>query len=133
MVFSLDTQNPFGNWIARTFFHLNYRYAETGIFKNSDERLMWKFRLPIQEQPNNHSSANTLISMPSKDPEPSTERYRLFATMIRYLLTGTLSHEPYQLESASPNTVTDLFLSNDLIEFIETPIPKASCLQTNQS
>lgn len=137
--FSLDTQNPFGNWIARTFFHLNYRYAETEFLKNSDEQFTCKFTMSDTGTPEQsfiwqHTQDDF---MPSKNPESLefflTERYRLFCYNDKkdILLTGTLSHEPYQLNRPRLTQFsTDLFLSNG-IEFTNSyPESILACRQT---
>ena len=135
----MDTQNPFGNWIARTFFHLSYRYAETEFKTNSDEQYTCKFTLPNTGTPEQlfrwQHTRDTF--MPSKNPESLefflTERYRLFSYNKKRdsLLTGTLSHEPYQLNRPSLiHYSTDLFLSN-AIEFTNS-YPKSilACRKT---
>ena len=75
--------------------------------------------------------------MPSKNPESLefflTERYRLFSYNDKKdsLLTGTLSHEPYQLNRPRLTQFsTDLFLSNG-IEFTNSyPESILACRQT---
>ena len=39
--FSLDTENPLGNWIARQFFYLNYRYAKTDFKTILDDNVVF--------------------------------------------------------------------------------------------
>ena len=137
--FSLDTQNSFGNWIARTFFHLNYRYAETEFLANSDEQLTCKFTMPDRGIPEQSFIWQLTQDdfIPSKNPESLefflTERYRLFSYNYKkdVLLTGTLSHEPYQLNRPSLiQYSTDLFFSNG-IEFSNSyPQSILACRQT---
>ena len=75
--------------------------------------------------------------MPSKNPESLefflTERYRLFSYNDKkdILLTGILSHEPYQLNRPRLTQFsTDLFLSNG-IEFTNSyPESILACRQT---
>ena len=123
--FSLDTQNPFGNWIAQTFFHLNYRFARTEFRTTHTQSNTCKFSFPNTQYPEQtlswEHSEDTF--MPSKSPESLecflTERYRLFSYNHKKntLLTGTLSHDRYQLNR--PKLLkysTDLFASNE-IEF----------------
>ena len=119
--FSLDTQNTFGNWIAQTFFHLNYRYAKTSFQSDSEEHNTCKFKLPITKKPTQifswqHTQDNLI---PSKNPESLefflTERYRLYSFNKKKntLLTGTLTHKPYKLNRPKLiNYSTDLFSSN---------------------
>ena len=121
--FSLDTQNPFGNWIAQTFFHLNYRFARTEFLTTHTQSNTCKFSLPNTQYPKQtlswEHSEDTF--MPSKSPESLefflTERYRLFSYNHKKntLLTGTLSHYPYKLNR--PKLLkysTDLFASNGI-------------------
>ena len=119
--FSLDTQNSFGNWIAKTFFHLNYRYAKTSFLSDTEERNTCKFKLPNTKHPTQiFSWQHTQDSLiPSKKPESLdfflTERYRLYSfnKEKNTLLTGTLNHEPYKLNRPKLiNYSTDLFSSN---------------------
>ena len=121
--FSLDTHNPFGNWVAQTFFHLNYRYARTEFITTHTQSNTCKFSFPNTQYPEQtfswkHSKHEF---MPSKSPESLecflTERYRLFSFNHKrnVLLTGTLSHYPYELNR--PELLkysTDLFASNKI-------------------
>lgn len=127
--FSLDTQGSLGNWVAQTFFHLNYRYAKTSFITDSSLNNTCKFTFPNTKFPEQtlswqHSESSFI---PSQSPDSLeyflTERYRLFSYNHKKdtLLTGTLSHKPYQLNR--PKLLeysTDLFASNDL-DFPGTP------------
>ena len=123
--FSLDTQNPFGNWLAQSFFHLNYRFAQTEFSTTHTQSNTCKFSFPNTQYPEQTLSWEHTEDtfMPSKSPESLecflTERYRLFSYNHNKntLLTGTLSHDRYRLNR--PKLLkysTDLFASNE-IEF----------------
>ena len=123
--FSLDTQNPLGNWIARTFFHLNYRYAKTKFLINTKNENTVKYIFPKSNLPEQSVCwCNNIDTFrPIKNPQSLefflTERYRLYSynEKKKVLLTGTLSHEPYSLNR--PKLIdysTGLFNSNG-IEF----------------
>ena len=121
--FSLDTQNPFGNWIAQTIFHLNYRYAITDFKSEADGQCSCKFSIPSTDTAEQiytwKNTDDTLI--PSKNPDSLefflTERYRLFSYNKRkkLLLTGTLHHQPYVLNRPILYKYsTELFFSNKI-------------------
>lgn len=137
--FSLDTQNPLGNWIARTFFHLNYRFAETEFYSTHTQCNTCRFALPNTNLPDQTFSWQSSDDefMPSKNPESLecflTERYRLFSynTTKNTLLTGTLAHDPYQLNR--PELIeysTDLFASNRIKFSPAYPDSILACKQT---
>ena len=140
--FSLDTQNLFGNWIARSFFHLNYRYAKTKFIKDTQDECICKSNIPnteLNEQIYQWRYTNDSL-MPSKNPESLefflTERYRLFSYNNKkdILLTGTLSHEPYKL--IRPKLIrysADLFASNGINSKNTYPESILACRQTNVS
>ena len=137
--FSLDTQNPLGNWIAQTFFHLNYRFSETEFLTDSTLNNHCKFTLPKTKFPEQTFSWRHSEStfMPSRNPKSLecflTERYRLFTYNYNTdtLLTGTLNHEPYQLNR--PKLLkysTDLFTSNGIINPKGYPESILACRET---
>lgn len=121
--FSLDTQGPLGNWVARTFFHLNYRFAATEFINDQASQNTCHFKFPNSELPKQTLSwqHSETTFMPSEDPTSLecflTERYRLFSYNSKKdsLLTGTLSHDPYQLNRPTLlQYSTDLFTSNGM-------------------
>ena len=103
--FSLDTENPLGNWIARRFFYLNYRYAKTYfksmspkehqcsvLLKNTKfekQRFEWEESEDYFLPSNNRDSLEYFL----------TERYRLFSynRVTKQLYSGQIVHEPYVL------------------------------------
>jgi uncharacterized protein YqjF (DUF2071 family) len=137
--FSLDTQNPLGNWIAKRFFHLNYRFAKTEFLTSDAQLNTCKFTLPNSKQSEQTFSWQHSEStfMPSQEPKSLecflTERYRLFSYNQKKntLLTGTLSHKPYQLNRPTLlEYSTDLFTSNGIEVPNAYPESILACKQT---
>ena len=137
--FSLDTQNPLGNWIAKRFFHLNYRFAKTEFLTSDAQSNTCKFTLPDTKQSEQTFSWQHSEStfMPSQEPKSLecflTERYRLFSYNQKKntLLTGTLSHKPYQLNRPTLlEYSTDLFTSNGIEVPNAYPESILACKQT---
>lgn len=143
--FSLDTQNPLGNWIARTCFHLNYRYALTDHSQTSNREaspISYRLRFPSQSECKRTEESfiwahDETTFKPSQNMHSLeyflTERYRLFSYNYRkkQLITGTLSHAPYQLNRPKLKAYsTGLFASNG-IDF-DAPAPESvlACRQT---
>jgi uncharacterized protein YqjF (DUF2071 family) len=104
--YSLDTPMRLANWLARTFFHLNYRRARMNVATDGmgcryqsewwmgsgwdvPQCYEWsRVGTPYQAKP---GSLDFFL----------VERYRLFAynRKQRKLLTGRVHHEPYGLQS----------------------------------
>ena len=138
--FSLDTHNSFGNWVAQTFFHLNYRSAKTEFLNTQTQLNTCKFSFPKTQYPEQifswQHSEHTF--MPSKSPESLefflTERYRLFSynNKRNSLLTGTLSHDSYKLNRPKLlKYTTDLFASNGIDFSNVYPESILACKGTN--
>lgn len=121
--FSLDTPKRLPNWIARTFFHLNYRLADIQIEKAAG-KIVYDAQLrtgrgtsPLQRYVWTSEGAPTVA-------EPGTlefflcERYRLFAHNPKgdRLLTGRVHHAPYPLQRVHlEQWSTELFGTNSLM------------------
>ena len=122
--FSLDTPKRIPNWIARTFFHLNYRLARMCVNKEGS----WcTYQSELCSQSGMHQTQEYIWKRKEKQflAEPSTlefflvERYRLFAysKTTNRLLTGKVHHEPYQLQTVELMRYTKgLFTSNALMQ-----------------
>lgn len=122
--YSLDTPKRLPNWIARTFFHLNYRLARMTV-RSSPQGIDYRAAL---------SGANGLEPEQNYvwqregapfEAEPGSlefflvERYRLFAYDAKQdrLRTGQVAHAPYPLQSAKVQSWSQaLFANNDLPE-----------------
>ena len=122
--FSLDTPKRIPNWIARTFFHLNYRLARMRVKEEGPWRI---YHSELCNQSGTDKTQEYIWKRKEKQflAEPSTlefflvERYRLFAYSKKTsrLLTGKVHHEPYPLQSAELVRYTKgLFTSNALMQ-----------------
>lgn len=123
--FSLDADGRLGVWIARTFFHLNYRVGRL----EREERTGggWEYRhwtRPHEREPSRFVfSPKGKATVPARD-EPEglanflVERYRLFADDRRGdLWTGTLTHEPYAMQAVELAEYSpELFARNGFAE-----------------
>ena len=128
--YSLDTPKRLPNWIARTFFHLNYRLAriqiedEGGLRSYRSELCMekdwdtpqeykWKrFGEPFTAEP---GSLDFFLA----------ERYRLFAYNKKktQLMSGQVHHEPYHLQKVNLECYSKrLFALNELPEPENSPV-----------
>ncbi|MAH08162.1 MAG: hypothetical protein CL961_00645 [Euryarchaeota archaeon] len=144
--FSLDTRNSLGNWIARTFFHLNYRFAYTDLHrdfgndaphvsyglrflnnsfsKKREESFIWTHDEHCFKPSQNKNSLEYFL----------TERYRLFSYNYRkkQLITGRLSHLPYELNRPKlMEYSTGLFDSNGIEFNAQAPESVLACHQTH--
>ena len=120
--FSLDTPKRIPNWIARTFFHLNYRQARMRV-KMEDSTCIYRSELRDRSKIDQTQEYAWKRQGKSFLAELSglgfflVERYRLFAYSIakKRLLTGRVHHEPYMLQSVELARYTkSLFDSNAL-------------------
>ncbi len=143
--FSLDTKNSLGNWIARTCFHLNYRFSYTDFhreFESDASRVSYGLRFPKpsfrQQREESFIWAHNKASFKPSENKSSleyflTERYRLFSYNYRkkQLITGKLSHLPYELNR--PKLISysiGLFESNGIEFNPQTPESVLACHST---
>ncbi len=120
--YSLDTPKRLPNWIARTFFHLNYRLARMRLaevggsqFYQSELRTESGWDMPQKYEWARAGSPE--LAVPGSLEFFLVERYRLFAYDMKRqrLLTGQVHHEPYPIQPAElVNYSTRLFASNGL-------------------
>ncbi len=121
--FSLDTPKRIPNWIARTFFHLNYRQARMHVNMNNFTCI---YRSELRDRSKIHQTQEYVWRRRGKSfhAEPSelefflVERYRLFAysKAKKRLLTGRVHHEPYTLQFVELERYTKgLFDNNGLV------------------
>ena len=123
--FSLDTQNGLGNWIARRFFHLNYRFAQTEFTEKSDKnyKCLVQLKNPSFEQQIFEWEESTNEFMPSKSPNSLecflTERYRLFSydQTNRQLFSGQISHKPYRLNRPILHSYSSDLIADNNFQF----------------
>ena len=105
--FTLDSDNRLGNFIARNFFNLPYRYAKVNITKISEGLLSVsspgsiEFKTEIEDNEINCHFSRWL-----------TERYCLFTKNKKgEILRGDVIHEPWSLQKAKIVSLDDHFSS----------------------
>ena len=103
--YSLDTPKRLPNWIARTFFHLNYRLAriqveEKGSLRSYRSELWKETGWDTPQEYKWKRVGETFTADPGSLDFFLTERYRLFAYNEKksQLLSGQVHHEPYPLQ-----------------------------------
>jgi uncharacterized protein YqjF (DUF2071 family) len=131
--YSLDTPKRLPNWIARRFFHLNYRLARmqvesggTGVRYRSEFRQADGWDAP--QDYHWRRTGQPFRAKPGSFEFFLVERYRLFAhdPSRRRILTGRVHHEPYPLQQAEvANFSTRPFA---LSQFVEPETPPESIL-----
>ena len=121
--FSLDTPKSIPNWIARTFFYLNYRQARMHVkMENSTciyrSELRDRSKIDQTQEYAWRRRGKSFLAEPSELEFFLVERYRLFAysKAKKRLLTGRVHHEPYTLQLVELSCYTKgLFDSNSLV------------------
>ncbi|MGB0744136.1 MAG: YqjF family protein [Opitutales bacterium] len=122
--FSLDTPQPFANWIARRLFNLNYRLARFKIVPDG-RGLRYQSELRLSDVWDEPQSYNwTRVGEPFHAQPASlefflVERYRLFSydASKQQLWSGQVHHLPYSIQRAElAKYSTRLFALNDITE-----------------
>jgi uncharacterized protein YqjF (DUF2071 family) len=106
--YSLDTPKHLPNWIARTFFHLNYRFARIQVEDNGISR-SYRSELWMGTDWDAPQEYEWLRVGEPFTAEPGSldfflaERYRLFAYNYanRQLMTGQVHHQAYPLQQVN--------------------------------
>jgi len=103
--FSLDTPKSLANWIARTFFHLNYRRAEISVNLLPNGTIDYLSRRAGQAASDHFRWTPTgrpFEAVPGSLEFFLVERYRLFAfdRSKGRIYSGKVHHEPYAIQSA---------------------------------
>ena len=124
--FSLDTPRAFANWIARTFFHLNYQLAEMESRTSGPGRIHYTCRRRGTNNPQHFEWERTGLHRRATEGSLEfflVERYRLFAYdwKKKRLHTGKVHHAPYPLQIARVDA-----LSEELFAINQLPMPKNS-------
>lgn len=122
--FSLDTPKFIPNWIARTFFHLNYRLARINVkteesYRKYQSELCSPLNLDQNQEYIWKRKGKSFLAAPNTLEFFLVERYRLYAysRLKGQLLTGKVHHEPYPLQSVELMRYTKgLFDSNTLMQ-----------------
>ena len=106
--YSLDTPKRLPNWIARTFFHLNYRLARMRMYANGEQisyqSELWKENTWDAPQGYAWSRRGETFRADSGSLDFFlVERYRLFAYNAekQRILTGRVHHDPYPLQKVN--------------------------------
>jgi len=121
--YSLDTSHRFPVWIARRFFHLNYRYAKMSAERNGPH-IQYKSERHLEngwDQPQHFEwSPNGVVRRAEQGclEHFLVERYRLFSFNAKRgeLLSGCVSHVPYSVQDVELSSFsTQLFDLNGLM------------------
>ncbi|MFP4158039.1 MAG: YqjF family protein [Opitutales bacterium] len=127
--FSLDTPQPLANWIARSFFHLNYRRARFRLSQQGG-RVLYRSQLKklsgwdAEQHYEWERKGEIQTALPGSLEFFLAERYRLFAYDWKKskLFTGRVHHAPYPLQNAELSAwSTRLFASNGLVVPADAP------------
>ena len=109
--YSLEAGNRLAVLVARTFFHLNYRFATMSVTEGPNgihyesRRVGNGLNEPLQVfEWSPPTPPETVPAEPGTLPHFLLERYRLFARHPRSgrLYTGRISHEPYRFRETIP-------------------------------
>ena len=114
--YSLDCDQPLAVWMARRFFHLNYRHAAMQAKRpRDDDSIAYSSQV---KQSTRFCNATYRLPKATRRAEPGTldffliERYLLFAANRRHqLFTGTVHHPPYGLVDAAVSSWSTNLLS----------------------
>ena len=128
--YSLDTPKRLPNWIARTFFHLNYRLAriqveEKGSLRSYRSELWKETGWDTPQEYKWDRVGKPFIAEPGSLDFFLTERYRLFAFNKKetQLMSGQVHHEPYHLQKVNLKCYSKrLFALNGLPEPRNSPV-----------
>ena len=106
--FTLDTDHPLAQWIAKTFFNLPYRLRrmEGEIFSFNEKTKKFSFKSP------DSFSVDALIGEKERYCERDawlTERYSLFTPGSKGLYRGDVIHEPWKLRKVVRQAFCDDF------------------------
>ncbi|MDP4611611.1 MAG: DUF2071 domain-containing protein [Opitutales bacterium] len=121
--YSLDTPKRLPNWIARTFFNLNYRLSRIHVHKQGAcidycSELWMGADWDAPQKYEWERIGTTTHAEPGSLEFFLVERYRLFAydRKAERLFTGKVHHEPYRLQTAKLSHYTKrLFELNGLV------------------
>ena len=127
---SLDTPKRLPNWIARTFFHLNYRLAriqveEKGSLRSYRSELWMETGWDTPQEYKWDRVGEPFIAEPGSLDFFLAERYRLFAFNKKenQLMSGQVHHEPYHLQKVNLMSYSKrLFALNGLPEPGNSPV-----------
>jgi uncharacterized protein YqjF (DUF2071 family) len=122
--YSLDTPKRLANWIARTFFNLNYRLAQMHLHQQG-ACIKYSSKLWMGEEWDEPQKYEWERIGEATSASPGSlefflvERYRLFAynQKTERLFTGSVHHAPYRVQSVTLSHYTKrLFELNGMAE-----------------
>ena len=128
--YSLDTPKRLPNWIARTFFHLNYRLAriqieDKGSLRSYRSELWTETDWDTPQEYEWKRVGETFTAEPGSLDFFLAERYRLFAYNKKktQLMSGQVHHEPYPLQQVNLECYSKrLFALNGLSKPSNLPV-----------
>ena len=128
--YSLDTPKRLPNWIARTFFHLNYRLAriqikDKGSLRSYRSELWMETDWDTPQEYKWERVGEPFTAEPGSLDFFLAERYRLFAYNKKktQLMSGQVHHEPYPLQQVNLECYSKrLFALNGLSKPSNLPV-----------
>ena len=128
--YSLDTPKHLPNWIARTYFHLNYRFARIQVEDNGSSRsyrseLWMGTDWDVPQEYEWERIGEPFTAEPGSLDFFLTERYRLFAynDAKGQLMTGQVHHQAYPLQQVNLKRYSKrIFTSNGLSKPDSLPV-----------
>ena len=128
--YSLDTPKRLPNWIARTFFHLNYRLAriqieDKGSLRSYRSELWTETDWDTPQEYEWKRVGARFTAEPGSLDFFLVERYRLFAYNKKktQLMSGQVHHEPYPLQQVNLECYSKrLFALNGLSKPGNSPV-----------
>ena len=101
--FTLDSNHRLGNFIARNFFHLPYRYSNLRLIKEHQSLKFYE-----------SNSIDVEVKTTNEDLECRlstwlTERYSLYTVSGKRVFRGDVIHDPWKLNKCELKKFTDTF------------------------
>lgn len=101
--FTLDSNHRLGNFIARNFFHLPYRYSKLNFHKENHSLNFYALdSIDLQVK-------TTTDSLDCRLSKWLTERYSLFTVSGKKVFRGDVTHEPWDLNKCEIIKFSDNF------------------------
>ena len=110
--FSLDVPSKFAVWIARTFFHLSYRYASIQVTEK-DNVIYYQHSMKTDVFTANYEPIKPVSKSSSSFETWATERYCLYCKSNRgYLYRTEVQHQEWPLQQAEIDIQTNTLLAD---------------------
>ncbi|MCB0006531.1 MAG: DUF2071 domain-containing protein, partial [Anaerolineales bacterium] len=113
--YSLDCNQPFAVWLARTFFRLPYEHAQMQAV-NLGGKIAYQLKRQGAQTGSHFAyepAGPTFFAAPESLEFFLAERYLLFAHTAQGLATGRVHHTPYPLQGATLTAWNDELLCLD--------------------